>query len=83
MEEPGAVVGGDLEGDVARQQDELLTRACAWWDEAVEKVKERLNQRDQEMQEAYQRRHKGERDVRVELVPSQHVLLKQRIPGKL
>ena len=46
MEEPGAVVGGDLEGNVAQQQDELLVRACAWWDEAVEKVRERLTHRD-------------------------------------
>ena len=40
------MVGGDLEGNVAQQQDELLVRACAWWDEAVEKVRERLTHRD-------------------------------------
>ena len=46
---------------------ELVTRACVWWGQVVEHVRRRLQLRDEEMTQRYERKRRGDRDIRFDL----------------
>ena len=46
---------------------ELVTHACVWWDQVVEHVRRRLQLRDEEMTQRYERKRRSDRDIRFDL----------------